>query len=190
MYRYKGGSPILVALLAALLVFGGYFLWRGALTFLSTAGNITAPATATAAATVTLRPTRTFEVPPMNLVFGTQPTARPCLEFYVTVVRARVRECPSERCETLEMPYQGNRICVYGRAEEAPEWYEVNIYPNDPIPRRAYMHQSVIAAVNPTPRPSATPRPSITFTPSHTPTPLPSVTPRPVTPTLPPMQGA
>jgi len=176
--------------MAALIVFGGYFLWRGALNFFSTAGNITAPATATAAATVTLRPTRTFEVPPMNLIFGAQPTARPCLEFYVTAVRARVRECPSERCETLAMPYQGNRICVYGRAAEAPEWYEVNLYPNDPIPRSAYMHQSVIAAVNPTPRPTATPRPSATFTPSHTPTPLPSVTPRPATPTLSPMQGA
>lgn len=190
MYRERSGSAWQAALMAALIVFGGYFLWRGALNFFSTAGNITAPATATAAATVTLRPTRTFEVPPMNLIFGAQPTARPCLEFYVTAVRARVRECPSERCETLAMPYQGNRICVYGRAAEAPEWYEVNLYPNDPIPRSAYMHQSVIAAVNPTPRPTATPRPSATFTPSHTPTPLPSVTPRPATPTLSPMQGA
>ncbi|MBO9310595.1 MAG: hypothetical protein J7551_12515, partial [Chloroflexi bacterium] len=156
MRRERDGSAWQAAIIAALIVFGGYFLWRGALAFLSTAGDITAPATATAAATVTLRPTRTFEVPPMNLIFGVRPTARPCLEFYVTVMRARVRECPSERCETLAMPYRGNRICVYGRAEDAPEWYEVNLRPDDPIPHRAYMHQSVIAAVNPTPRPSAT----------------------------------
>jgi len=169
-----------IILLASLMTFGGCMLWRGLTDFLSSAGDITAPVTQAAAATAQRTPNvPTPDVEPLNLVFRTPPTPRPCLDFYVTAVRARIRQCPNERCETLKMPYQGNKICVFGPAKDAPDWYEVNAEPQQAIPLLGYMHQSVIAAMNPTPRPTRTPRPSATPRPSRTPTAFPTVTPLP-----------
>lgn len=182
MYTRGGRSTPLwwVILLAAMLTFGGCLFWRGVTDFLSSAGDITAPITQTAAATAqSTRDVPTPDAPPLNLIFQTPATPRPCIEFYVTAVRARIRECPSETCETLEIPYQGNFICVFGPAKDAPDWYEVNITPKKAIPLIGYMHESVIDAVNPTPRPSRTPRPSATSTPSRIPTAFPTVTPLP-----------
>lgn len=211
MYRRQRSFPgWLVALAAALLVFGSCYLWQGAVRFFESAGNILAPATETAAATSTIatREVPTIDVPPMNFVFTTPVTPRPCYEFYVTVVRARVRECPRETCETMEMPYEGNILCVHGPSNENVDWYEVNLAPNDTIARIGYMHKSVIAPVKPTPRPTRTPIPSDTPIPSRTPlptptiplatvTPLPTQTPSPtptpqpsITPTSRRMQGA
>lgn len=180
MNRGRGGLPIwLTALMAALVVFGACALWNGVMRFLAARGDITAPVTSTASAEL-LRQTVTFQlpsdVPPLNLIFRTPTPSRPCIEFYVTVVRARVRECPREDCATLERPYEGNFICVYGPATDAPDWYEVNLDPKDPLPRLGYMHKSVIYPTNPTKRPTATPRPTRTPRESPTPAPLPTIT--------------
>ncbi len=172
----------LAAALAMLLVFGACYFWRGLQGFFETGGNIAAateiPATANTTPTVT--------IPPLNYVFATRTAAPPCQEFYVSVVRARVRQCPSETCDTLETPVQNAIICVYGVAPDAPDWYRVNLDPNEPIPQIGYMHNSVIDAVHPTRRPTQTLPPTLTYTPLPTVTPVPNlastVTPTP-TPT-------
>ncbi len=127
--------------------------------------------------------TLTVTFAPLNFVFATRTAAPPCQEFYVNVVRARVRECPSEDCDTLETPIQNAIICVYGVAPDAPDWYRVNLDPNEPIPRIGYMHNSVIAAVHPTRRPTQTPPPTATYTPLPTITPVPGVSPTGIPPT-------
>jgi hypothetical protein len=161
----------LAAALAMLLVFGACYLWRGLLGFFETGGNIAAATQVPA----TLNTTMTATIAPLNFVFATRTPAPPCQEFYVSVVRARVRQCPSETCDTLETPVQNAIICVYGVAPDAPDWYRVNLDPNEPIPRVGYMHNSVIAAAHPTRRPAPTPLPTLTFTPLPTVTPVPDL---------------
>jgi len=169
------------AFFAALLVFGGCFLWRGLIAFVESGGNITAPVTSAADQSTALVQTQTSAVTPiqatLSVLFGTPTAARPCIDFYVTVVRARVRECPNETCETITMPYQNAIVCVYGPAKDNPDWYEVNVNPKDPIPQAGYMHKSVIYPRNPTPYPTPTPR--VTRTPTTPPLVLATVTPVP-----------
>jgi hypothetical protein len=160
----------LVVALAMLLIFGACYLWRGLLGFFETGGNIAAATPVPS----TLNTTMTITVAPLNYVFASRTPAPPCQEFFVNVIRARVRECPSETCDTLETPNQNAIICVYGVAPDAPDWYRVNLDPNEPIPRIGYMHNSVIDAVHPTKRPTQTPLPTLTFTPLPTITPVPN----------------
>lgn len=178
--RQSNRFPVwLVGLIAMILVFGTYFLWRGFMGFVESAGDITYQITNVAVQTAQ-QLTETFsviEAPTFsrsNFVFSTPTPTRPCEDFYVTVVRARVRECPSETCETIERPFENNIICVYGVVPNAPDWYEVNLDPKDPLPRIGYMHNSVIYPVHPTKRPTRTPT-------APSPTPLPTVTPIPAT---------
>src|SRR5262249_43701192 len=69
-----------------------------------------------------------------------------------------------------------------------PDWYEVNLQPEDILPLIAYMHKSVIAPLHPTPRPTQTftALPTVTdiptVRPSITPTPMPTNTANPATP--------
>lgn len=228
MYRQPRGIPVLfLAVCGALLVFGGYYVWRGVLSWMETGGDITAPATAAASTEVarfgtSAAPSNGLPVGvgtpiPLDLLLVTATPARECYMFRVTVVRARIRECPDTSCRTIEQPSQGARICVYGPAQpdpqypEATDWYEINLDPNDPLPRLGFMHSDVIEAISPTKRPTRTPtrlptvtvpptkRPTRTLTPSITLTPTPpatenpqrTATPRPplppptITPTLP-----
>ncbi len=207
--RQSRNTPVwLVAVSAMLLVFGGYFVWRGLMGYLEASGNIAAPATTEAQLKQTATVDAQTPVPTIDLFLasGTRTAARTCLDFRVSVLRARIRECPKDTCNTLLMPAQGTRICVYGTATDAPDWYEINIDPSAPIAQIGYMHNSVLDAINPTQRPSQTPTalptvtPVPTQTPTRTPTPLPSNTSNPaapatwtLTPTLtpvPPVQAA
>ena len=52
----------LIVLVAALLVFGGYYIWQGFMAFMETNGNIAAPVTATALHTI-LDQTNTSNAP-------------------------------------------------------------------------------------------------------------------------------
>ena len=54
-YRRSGPSPLLIVLIGALMVFGGYFVWTGFLSFLDDQGNITAPSTREVAESATAR---------------------------------------------------------------------------------------------------------------------------------------
>jgi hypothetical protein len=177
----------LVALAGLFLVFGGYYIWRGVIAFFESNGNIAAPATYA----VIEKQTPTLgeeDMPTIDFGAGAMPTERSCQDFRVSVIRARVRECPKETCATLSMPSQGTKICVYGLVLQAPDWYEINISPDEPFPRTGYMHTSVLDALNPTKTPTRTytPLPTVSPVPSPTPsrtfTPLPTRTPHPAAP--------
>lgn len=184
-----------LAILAGMLVFGGYFVWRGFLAWVDAGGDITAPVTAAAstidsqaaaAQTATLNLGTTI---PLNFLLVSPTPARECMVFRVIVIRARIRECPMTTCPTMDQPAQGAQICVYGPAPidpkypDAENWYEVNLDPNDPLPRIGYMRNDLIEPINPTKRPTrtATSLPTITLTRTKRPT----ITPTP-TDTLPP----
>jgi hypothetical protein len=181
----------LAVIVALLLVFGGYYIWRGLMAFFESSGDITAPATYAAFANQTATVDAQTEVPTLDFTQPLNITTTPqrvCQDFRVKPVRARVRECPKETCGTITMPSQGMKICVFGVASDDPEWYEVNLKPDDPIPQIGYMHNSVLDPMNPTKRPTNTftPLPTVTdvpsATPTRTPTPLPTKTPNPAAP--------
>jgi len=191
-YRSSGPSPVLIVLLAALLVLGGYFTWMGVLSFLEDRGDITAPMTQEAAASATARavtalPLPTLYVPP---TFTPLP---PCQWFRVRVERAVYRECPStdnRQCPVRDVVTYGTELCTYGRSPDNPEWYVIDLNPEGAFRDTVFMHQSVLEAVNPTPTPSPTFTPLPTVTPLPTATtgprsPTPAVTPVPATPTTP-----
>jgi len=196
----------LVAFAAILVVFSGYYIWRGVLNFLDSGGNIAAPVTATVSRLTSV--VNEASATEGTLVFF-DPTSTPkraCIDFKVTVVRARARDCAKDSCETVRMPVYGDTICVYGPSATDPDWYEVNLQPEDVMPLIAYMHKSVIAPVHPTPRPTQTftalptvtdmptVRPTITSTPLPTDTPNlatpPTRTPIPTLTPVPPIQSA
>lgn len=169
----------LVLGILALLILAAVYFWRGLAGFLATGGNIAWEATAQAQSTEVEAVWATESVATasrLNLSYHTATPVPPCLEFTVIVVVARVRECPGETCETIGRPAENQTVCVFRVAPDAPEWYEVNLRPDDPLPQIGYMHNSVIRALYPTRRPTRTPLPSETPLPSATFTPLPTVT--------------
>jgi len=186
-YRSSGPSPVLIVLIGALIVFGGYYVWTGMLRFFQDQGNITAQVTRQALATATARsvPDGLSALPTVG-GFATYTPLPPCQWFEVTAERARYRECPSEDndlCPARDSLPFGTRVCVYERSKDNPEWYVVELNPEGAFRDIVYMHESVIKAVDPTPTPTRTftPLPTITPTPSDTPgpvlTPTPTLTP-------------
>jgi hypothetical protein len=172
----------------ALFALAAVYLWRGLASFVATGGNIAWEATAQAQSTEVEAVWATESVATasrLNLSYHTATPLPPCQEFTVIVIRARVRECPGETCETIDRPAENAPICVFRVAPDAPEWYEVNLRPDNPLPQIGYMHNSVIQALYPTRRPTRTLTPTETPLPSATFTPLPTVTTPPTrTPTL------
>src|SRR5947207_158432 len=95
----------LVVVAGLLLVFGGYYVWRGFMNFMDSSGNIAAPPTieaqktarwqtATAESAVNQATAQYENLLPM----ATATPAQPCQDFRVSVVRARIRQCPKESC--------------------------------------------------------------------------------------------
>ncbi len=164
-YRRNSGPPAwLIFLVAIALVFGGYYLWLGAQNFLRTGGQgvleATEQANTFATATAFVLPATFAPAPRVS------PTPVPtCIDFVVIVPNARVREEPRETAPIIASFFENETVCVLGKPAPESEWYMVDSKPQTRRLDIAYMHESVIEAVNPTP------------TPSHTPTPLPSVTP-------------
>ncbi|GAB4408127.1 MAG: hypothetical protein Kow00106_01180 [Anaerolineae bacterium] len=174
-YRSSGPSPLLVVLLAALLVLGCYYTWRGVLDFLEDRGDITAPATREAVASATAQAVTVQPLPTLYIPATFTPLP-PCQWFRVRVERAVYRECPSTdntQCPIREVVTYGTELCTYGRSPDNPEWYVIDLNPQGAFRDTVFMHESVLEAVNPTPTPSPT------FTPLPTVTPLPSNTPGP-----------
>lgn len=200
MYR-KGGSDspplILLLIVGAMLVFGCYALWHGVTTFIRM-GAVDVVATSTAQIVAT----RTAAVPPTEIRLPTfPPTWTPppaCIRFTVTVDSALVRECPAESCRVVDAYRYGTEVCVIRHLSEDSDWYEVERDTQRRSMQLGYMHQNVIAAVDPTPIPSETYTPLPTVTPGPTNTlpptrtraptftPTPSDTPDPNAPTPPP----
>ncbi len=152
-------SPTWFAVIVAVLfVFGGYFIWRGFLSwadanFSFTAPSPAAPSISNSAKTVTAQ----TNVIAQTMTFAARPSpTSSCQQFRVKVLRARVRECPKDTCNTIALPEQGAVFCVYRLAPQTTDWYEVNLKPDDPIGELGYMSVSVLSPVNPTPRPSPT----------------------------------
>jgi hypothetical protein len=177
-------------LVGVFIVFGGYFVWTGFLSFLEDQGNITAQNTREAERTSTAelvteqRPTLFFPA-----TFTPLPE---CQIFRVIWEKAVYRECPSEdneQCPYREVVNYGTEFCVYGRAPENPEWYAIDLNPGGAFRDMVYMHEEVLKAVNPTPTitPTFTALPTVTSMPSPTPLPTVEISPTPTpNPALPP----
>jgi hypothetical protein len=179
----------LVVAVGAFIIFGGYYVWTGFLSFLEDQGNITAPSTraSNASATAEAAPRRPTLFYPAT--FTPLPS---CQWFEVVVERANYRACPSEdgrECPRIDSMDIGTEVCVYSRAPENPEWYIVELNPEGAFRDTVFMHESVLEALNPTPTVTNTfaPLPTITPLPSPSLTPTlpvpPTETPDPATPT-------
>lgn len=169
-YRRSGSSRGWLSFLIGIaLVFGLYYIAQGVRNYFRSGGlgvaestqqaDLIASATAvqiqenaTAATTMTLLPTFT----PVPV----------CVDFTVIVPSALVRQSPAEGAPIVTAFQQSEIVCVLGRDADS-EWYRVDGNPETRRHDIAYMHESVIEAVNPT------------LTPSMTFTPLPTVTPMP-----------
>jgi hypothetical protein len=170
--RSNGRAGCWAIIAGLLLVFGGYYVWRGFMTFMASNGDINAPI-------LTRTAEVSFQTATVNRILGTLdlhdlPTipftpTKACIEFKVKVVKARIRECPKETCNTIDLPVQGTSICVVGPAADDNNWYQIIVDPKDPIAEIGYMHKSVLAPANPT----KTPMPPLKF---PTVTPLPTQT--------------
>jgi hypothetical protein len=180
---------LLVIVIAALVVFGGYYVWTGFLSFLEDKGDITAQVTREAFSSATAKAGPVL--PPTMFFPATFTSLPPCQWFKVTAQRAVYRECPSQdnrQCPIRDVVTFGTELCVYSRAPGNPEWYVVELNPGGAYRDTVYMHESVIKPVDPTPTPSPsnTPLPTITPVPSHTPFPTglpgPTSTPNPAMP--------
>lgn len=192
-YRSSGPSPLLIVLIGALVVFGGYYVWMGARSFLEDRGNITADVTRQAFSTATAQAAPLLGLPTLYVPATFTPLP-PCQMFRVSVERAVYRDCPSTdklKCPVRDVVTYGTELCVYGRSPDNPEWYVVELNPNGAYRNTVYMHESVIEPVNPTPTPTVThtPLPTVSPTPSFTPPPVvtstPTPTPNPATPPTP-----
>ncbi len=192
-FGWSGPPAWLVIFVAALLVFGAYFVWNGVRSYLS--GSFTAIGQATrqveATATAGVLPTSDSRFTP-------PPTRTPipeCQDFVVIVPEAIVRQCPSRNCPVMETRRQAESICVLQRDPANDEWFAVDLDDSPFFVTIGYMHESLLRAVNPTPTPTrtGTPIPTVTDFPSNTPlpTPLPSrPSDSPVPPTLTPTPTA
>lgn len=184
-YRRQGPNPVLVVLMAAMIVFGGYYLWEGSRNWFEqdtiNKGFQTETAEYFATENSIAQATRDFKPYPTS-------TRVPDCEFYIVEVSsAWVRMCPALTCESVGRYYEGNQVCVMGRATDneyfdADDWFVIDLNEGQLFADIAYMHESVLQPANPTPRPSMTftPLPTITLTPSPefpTTTPLPEGSP-------------
>lgn len=192
-YQRQGPGPLMTTLLAAVLVFGGYFLYMGTRKYIEQDYQSDQRATETAVINQTeiaiQQATRSF------MPFPTSTRVPDCEMFEVETDSAWVRECPSFECRGRDRFFQGQEICVLGLATDfeffdASEWYKIDMNFGESYLDVAYMHESVIRPANPTPRPSATFTPLPTITPlpttelSPTPTSTPTNPPPTITPTL------
>lgn len=169
MGRYRGGrsrSPAPIAFLVAVaFVFGGYYLLQGFQTFLRTGGLGVDEATQQAQLIGTATAARVTRAP-LQSAMTLRPTATPppeCQDFRVSVPAGIVREGPASNAPVLTQLTQGTLVCVLGR-ETNSEWYTLDLNTSTRRIDLAYMHETVIEAVNPTPTPTRTVPATVTFT--------------------------
>lgn len=178
--RQGGGPPTwLVFLVAVALVFGAFYLYQGAQNFLRTGGLGVEEATARAQVVSSATAEQSTSIA-TRAVTASRPTFTPvpeCSEFRVSVPNAIVRESPSENGRLITGLNQGTTVCVLGR-DEGSEWYSIDQNQDTRRVELAYMHETVIEAINPTPTPSITssPLPTVTAAPTETPSNTPLLT--------------
>jgi hypothetical protein len=183
-YRKPGPPAWLVILIAGLVVFGGYFIYAGIRNYMagSLQGAFIAQTTRSAGATPSFDPNMT---PTLDLRFTLAPSRTPvpaCQDFVVIVPEAIIRECASTNCAIKDVRHDGDVVCVLERDYEQAEWYIIDLDDSRFFTDLAYMHESLLRAVNPTPTPTITPSPAPTNTPTEGVTLPPGVSPTP-TPT-------
>lgn len=178
----RSGPPVwLVFLIGVALVFGLYYLWLGLQSYLRTGGLGVVEATEQAVIVGTATAERILSITSAS-VDTPRPTATPipeCQDFVVTAENAIVREGPSPRAAIRSSFFEGTVVCVLGRAAEDSEWYIIDMNTQSRRVDPAYMHESVIRAVNPTPTPTLTLTPTQTLSPSPPPTITDTPSPRP-----------
>ncbi len=161
-YRTPGraGPPAwLVIGVAAMLVFGVYFVWSGIRNYM--VGNLQGALLAGATRAAQLSPTPgEEETSTPELRFTSAPTRTPvpdCQDFVITVPEAIIRECASTNCAIVDVRHEGDVICVLEPDYADTEWYIVDLDESRFFTDLTYMHESVMRAVNPTPTPTVTP---------------------------------
>ncbi len=196
--RRRGGLPAwLITLVAVALVMGSFYLWDGTRRFVSSGGLGVVESTqraqllATSTAARSTRSPITRTPPPSPTP---QPTCEPFLVEVVEAPNAIVRALPSRTGEVLDAWPSGTVVCVIGR-EAGSEFYTIDRNPETRRIDLAYMHESVLEPVNPTPTPTVTftPPPTVTAIPTATgaagTTGLPTPTAESAQPTMPPSSG-
>ena len=171
----RGSQPAwLIMLIAAALVFAGWYLWQGLQTYLRSGGlgvqEAVQQAEQQASATVIRALTSA-------VVFAPPPTRTPvpeCQSFVVVVKEAIVRTEPSREARIKRALFEGDEVCVIAPASTDPNWLLVDEEPRSRRIESVYMHRSLIRAVNPTATPVATPTPLSTITPKPSDTPEPT----------------
>jgi hypothetical protein len=167
----RSGPPTwFVFLIGVALVFGVYYLWLGVQNYFQSGGLGIEESTQQAVIVASATAERIFEA---TAAATPRPTVTPipeCQDFVVTAPSAIVRETPTMRGAIVTSYSEGTVVCVLGRPEEGSEWYTIDTNEQSRRIELAYMHESIILAVNPTPTPSRTPTPSITPSPTLPPT--------------------
>ncbi len=180
----RGSQPAwLIMLIAAALVFAGWYLWQGVQSYLRSGGlgvretvlQIEQEASATAVRFLT-----------STAVLAPPPTRTPlpeCQPFIVVVREAIVRAGPSREARIVRARYEGDEVCVIAPAEADPAWLLLDEEPRTRRIEAVYMHRTLVRALNPTATPVDTPTPLSTITPKPTITPDPAATTRTPAPT-------
>ena len=176
-YQQNNGPPTWFVLMVGIaLVFALYYLWTGFRDYVSSGGLGIREATEQAEVVATATAERFIQQRDLPTP---RPTATPipeCKDFRVTVSNAIVREQPTTNAGIVTSYFENDIVCVIEREGET-EWYLIDTEPRTRRVNAAYMHESIIQAVNPTPTPTQTVTPAPTVTP--VPTDTPSITPSP-----------
>jgi len=170
-YRRGGGPPAWIVVVVVLaLVMGGFYLWDGMQRFLRSGGFGITESTQRAE----IVETATAERAAARVIITRTPlpTGTPlpqCQDFRVEVVdapNALVRELPNLTAAVIDAFPTGTLVCVLWREPDG-EFYAIDANIETRRHEIAYMHESVLVPLNPTPTPSITPTapPTITLTP-------------------------
>ncbi|MDZ4768898.1 MAG: SH3 domain-containing protein [Chloroflexota bacterium] len=172
MGRYRGdrgGFPTALAfLIAVALVFGAFYLFRGVQGFFLTGGLGVDESTRQAGASASATAARVTRMPQAGVRVTLRPTATPppsCQDFRVNVRAGIVRETPGSGGAIVTQLNEGTIVCVLAR-DPGSEWYTLDLNPNTRRIDLAYMHETVIESVNPTPTATLTQPATRTFTPA------------------------
>ena len=180
-----GGPPTwFVFLVGVALVFGVYYLVQGVQNFFRSGGQGVVEATERAGVVSSATAARVtqFQVGGDDSTpFPSRTPVPECQNFVVSVPNAIVRDAPSSGGALLGSMLEGEEVCVLGREPET-EWYAIDQTPGTRRLDIAYMHETVIRAVNPTPTPSRTPTALATVTPLPTLSPTRTPSPQPTQP--------
>lgn len=180
----RGSQPAwLIMLIAAALVFAGWYLWQGVQSYLRSGGlgvRETALQVEQEASATTVRfltSTANFAPPPTR-------TPQPeCQPFTVVVREAIVRAEPSREARIVRAMFEGDEVCVIAQADADPAWLLLDEEPRSRRIEAVYMHRTLLRALNPTATPVDTPTPLSTITPRPSVTPDPAATTRTPAPT-------